>query len=137
MTEFDIHYQSINSYDETVSEAIFEFLIMPCNDHSQTLIDYSVSNSLLEPSFAYKNTFGFEINRIRTTKEFSEFNFVLKSRIDKKNVEDPEFTSLTVKEEREVLSSNDFFIENHLFLGKTSFTTISPENLVGIEPYQG
>jgi hypothetical protein len=137
MTEFDIHYQSINSYEESVSEAIFEFCILPCNDHSQTLIDYSVSNSLGEPSFSYKNTFGFEINRIRTTKEFSEFNFVLKSRIDKKNVDYPDYMFLSLQEEKDLLTSNDFFIENHLYLGKTSFTSISPEHLAELEPYQG
>jgi transglutaminase-like putative cysteine protease len=129
MAEFDIQYQSHNSYNETVKEAIFEFCIVPCNDVTQILIDFKTSNSLVESSFSYKNVFGFEINRIRTSKPFTKFNFTLNARVDKKYFELPQYAFLSLQEEAELLASNDFFIEHHLFLNKTFYTTISGDSL--------
>ena len=137
MTEFDIQYQSQNSYEESVSEAIFEFCIVPCNDHTQTLIDLNLTNSLGETPFSYKNAFGVEINRIRTVKEFKEFTFGLKSRIDKKTNDSLNYTYLTVASEKNIMTSNEFFIEHHLYLKKTQYTSISHDNLKDIVAYKG
>lgn len=137
MAEFDIHYQSNNIYDEPVSEAIFEFCIVPCNDHSQTLTACSIANSLDESIFTYKNGLGFEINRVRTTKSFKKFKIALSARIDKKELELPDYTSLSIAEEKKLIKSNDFFIENHLFMRKTPFTTISKSNLSKLLKFEG
>lgn len=128
MKEYIIQYDSINVYEKKVTEAIFDFRVLPCNDYSQIVAQYKISNSIGADLFTFKNLFGFEVKRIRTTKSFNEFNFSLHSIVQKSEMEMENYQFLLKAEEKEILSSHLFFIDHHLFLQKTPYTYMSAEN---------
>lgn len=128
MKEYIIQYDSINIYEEKVTEAVFDFRVLPCNDYSQIVAQSKITNSLGADLFSFKNLFGFEVKRIRTTRSFNEFNFSLFSIVQKSEIEYEGYDFLSKAEEKEILSSNLFFIDHHLFLQKTPYTFISQEN---------
>ena len=122
-----------------MSDAIFEFCVVPCNDVSQTLVSYELSNSLDEPSFSYKNVFGSEINRVRSNKTFHNFKFSMKAKVEKKNIDNMLNSFFTPAQEQEQLSGNDFIIDHHLYLKQTPYTDPgkeNEENLLKLRPDQ-
>lgn len=127
MAIYNIEYNSANTYEEEVTEAIFQLLISPCNDQSQQLLDFQLKNSIHQPAFHSKNSFGFETIKIRPEKPFKTFEINYKARVEKK-----EFTfnekAIKPKQQWETLTSPHFYIENFLYLNKTSLTKIGEEN---------
>lgn len=136
VSEYSIEYDSNNVYTEPVKEGIFEFNISPCHDHSQILVDTAVRSSSSESIFNYKNLFDFEISRIKAKNNFKEFNFSYKAIVQKTKIELPFASPLSLKEELAELKSNDFYIDHHLFLIKSSLATISAENQHAILRYK-
>jgi transglutaminase-like putative cysteine protease len=121
-----VEYSSENLYEEPVSDAIFEYLIFPCSDLAQTVLNYSIKHSASGEPFLRKNSFGFQTIVIRPKGGFTDFTFSFHSKIQKhKPIEvlTPEIYSL--KEQLEIISSKSFFIDNHFFLSGTSLTNLS------------
>jgi transglutaminase-like putative cysteine protease len=128
MKEYTVLYESFNVYEEKVNDAVFDFRVLPCNDNSQIVSEYSIKNSAGESPFTFKNLFGFDVKRVRTNGGFKEFSFSLKAVVQKNHVDLNYRSFLTKENEMEMLHSNDFFIDHHLFLQKSHYTTIQPEN---------
>lgn len=125
MNEYSISYEAINTYKEPVTEAIFEFMVLPCNDDSQITIDFFFDNSLAETIFQYRNIFGFQVTRIRTDKTFNKLTFSLKAKVRKRNAISNHSISTSSIDEEVILKSPDFYLDNFLYLKKTPFTIIS------------
>jgi len=125
MNEYSISYEAINNYKEPVTEAIFEFMVLPCNDDSQITVDFSFDNSLGESVFQYRNMFGFQVTRIRTDKSFDKLAFQLNARVRKRNGITHEQSITKLQNEDAILNSLDFYLENFLYLKRTPFTSIS------------
>jgi len=128
MNEYSISYEAINNYKEPVTEAIFEFMVLPCNDDSQITVDFSFDNSLGESIFQYRNMFGFQVTRIRTDKSFDKLAFHLNAKVRKRNGFSNQTTISSLKDEEAILHSSDFYLDNFLYLRKTPFTTISEKH---------
>ena len=124
--DYKITYHVQNTYHDNVTEALFEFRIMPCNDDSQAVLNCDIVNSLGEPVFNFNNLFGFQAGRIRSTKPFKAFDLTMKCLLQKKKIVVSTAKMLTPKAESALISSNDFLIDHHLYLTKTHFTTIPP-----------
>ena len=128
MSEYIIEYNSSNVYSETIMEGVFEFNVSPCHDFTQILVDTAVRSSLSESIFNYKNLFGFEISRVKANNNFKEFKFSYKAIVQKKKTKLPFASPLTIKEEIDAMMSNDFYIDHHLFLIKSSLACIGDKN---------
>ncbi|WP_457640291.1 transglutaminase-like domain-containing protein [Persephonella sp.] len=128
MTRYKTVYKTHNTYTETVKEAIFDLLVLPAEDKNQQVVNFSVKSLPDEPVFMYKNLFGFNVVRIRTSKPFNEFRFQMEATVDVKEQNPFDFTGLPLEKELEILQSDSFRIENFLFLRKTRYTSVSPKN---------
>lgn len=136
MSEYIIEYNSSNVYSETIMEGVFEFNVSPCHDFSQILVDTAVRSSLSESIFNYKNLFGFEISRVKANNNFKEFKFSYKAVVQKKKIKLPFASPLSIKEEIDRMQSNDFYIDHHLFLIKSSLACITDKNKSQILPFK-
>lgn len=125
MNEYVITYQIHNHYPEVVTEGIFDFMVMPCNDDSQVVTEVNFLNSLNEMVFQYKNVYGFDVTRLRTDKKFDNMDFTAKVKVRKRNAIS-DHTKLTASpDEDDMLSNYDFKLDNHLYLTKTPYTQIT------------
>ena len=125
MNEYDISYQITNNYKEPVTEAIYEFMVLPCNDDSQITVDFTFDNSLGETVFHYRNMFGFQVTRIRTEKSFDKMMFNLKARVRKRNAISNHSTSTSSPDEKNIIASPDFYMDNYLYLKQSPYTVLT------------
>lgn len=119
--KYGIYYHSHNLYQQPVQDALFEFLILPCNDDSQVLLEVKMKNSSLEEGFYCHNSFGFKSLRIRPQKNFTEFKLDCYSKVEKTKKPLP-FTTMSLTEQLAILDQPDFYIEHHLYLSETHYT---------------
>ncbi|MCU0415638.1 MAG: transglutaminase family protein [Cytophagaceae bacterium] len=125
MNEYVITYQAQNHYPEVVTEGIFDFMVLPCNDDSQVVTATEFSNSLEEQAFQFKNVYGFDVTRLRTDKKFDALDFSVKIKVRKRNAIS-NHTKLTASpDEDDMLSQPDFQLDHHLYLTKTTYTNIT------------
>jgi hypothetical protein len=122
-TEYHINYHTHNRYDAPVTEAFFEFLVAPCQDNTQRVTSLTFYNSLGQELYTHGNPFNFQIHCLRSIKHFSDFKFSMKATVEKSQ---PWFavTSLPLEEEQAVLADRNFYIDHHLYLTFTRFTSI-------------
>ncbi len=122
-TEYHINYHTHNRYDAPVTEAFFEFLVAPCQDNTQKVTSLTFYNSLGQELYTHGNPFNFNIHCLRSTKHFSDFKFSMKATVEKSQ---PWFAvnSLPLEEEQAILADRNFYIDHHLYLGFTRFTSI-------------
>lgn len=135
MEEYYISYHSFNDYDTEVREGIYEFIVMPCVDETQTIKSYRIENDHNEKVFSYRNIFGFRVHRIRYTGPFNYMHFSLNCFVQKAKFNPYDFKQLSIEEESKLLHSDEFLIENHFYLYPTDFTHLSNEAQKKIFPY--
>lgn len=123
LTEYQIEYHTHNVYESPVSEAIFEFLVAPCSNETQEVTQLRFRNSLHEEMYSHTNVFGFNISSIRTVKSFTRFECWMEATVIKQQSLLP-FPQLSVEEELSLLASTEFYVDHHLFLENTRYTTI-------------
>ncbi|GGK78399.1 transglutaminase family protein [Rufibacter glacialis] len=123
-TEYEVVYSTQNIYEETVREAFYSFLVLPCHDDSQVVRHLSLSNSLEAEVFHHPNAFGFEVTSLHTVKPFQVFEFQMRALVEKTAPLFPLEGILSVPEEQQLLCDHLFYLENHLFLGAGQYTQI-------------
>ena len=134
--EYEIQYESSNTYEDVVGEAIFEFMVLPCNNATQTVTDYTVKSSIDEHVFSYKNFFGFETSRIRTLKHFKNFGFKVNVKVQKKEPAIVPIPTMTIEQEKEELQSNDFLIDHHIYLTRTNLNRVENDGKIDVPKYK-
>lgn len=122
--EYILSYHSINQYQNPVSEAIIEFLILPDNSENQLVSESIIKNSLNIPPFYYNNIFGFKVCRFRVPYAFKGFTLDMEVKVQKSIHGIKNGYALPVNEAWEILHSTDFAIDNHLFLANSFFTAL-------------
>jgi hypothetical protein len=122
-TEYHILYQTHNHYEAPVTEALFEFLVAPCQDNTQKVTSISFQNSLGQEVYYHGNPFGFYNSCIRSVKPFTEFDFTMKATVEK-TLPRLIINPIPFEEEQALLNSRDFYIDHHLYLGFTKYTSI-------------
>lgn len=123
-TEYEISYHTHNTYESPVTEALFAFLVAPCQDYSQSVRNLSFRNSLGEEMFQHQNPFRFNVHCVRSVKRFTDFEFWMQATVDKKPHNFLQENMLSAEEEQARLTSRDFFIDHHIYLGAARYTTI-------------
>lgn len=121
MREYKIEYQTTNHYEDGVSDAIFEILVHPCNDNTQVVTSSRHNSSLSSDFFGYKNFFGFNVQRLRTTSDFKTFKFNMTCKVQK-IPQSVYKVDVSVNDQLAVLDSTDFYVDNHFFMSQTGFT---------------
>jgi len=124
-TEYQIEYYTHNKYETQVNDAYFEFMVAPCKDASQEVTRLSFHNSLAEELYFHGNPFGFQVACIRTVKPFTDFAFSMKATVEKIHQNPYNLEQLSIEDETAVLSARDFYIEHHLYLELSKYTTIT------------
>ncbi|HTF81725.1 MAG TPA: transglutaminase family protein, partial [Cytophagales bacterium] len=127
--ELNISYKATNIYDNPVSEAIYEFVLLPANNQQQITYGVEVENSLQKSTFKYKNLFGFDVIRIRTTDTFKEMRVCMNANVYTKVFNPFEFTPPLRMLTDRIMNELDYYLENHLYLHYTKFTML-PNDLV-------
>ncbi len=126
-TTYEIKYFTHNTYECSVSEAFFSFLVAPCQDETQTVKNLVFENTLQAEVFHNRNAFGFEQACLRNTQPFTEFGFSMRAVVEKKMAWFPLFAKLSQQEEEQILNSHEFFIDHHLYLGSSHYTRIEDQ----------
>jgi transglutaminase-like putative cysteine protease len=124
MARYKIEYSSTNNYEDPVTDAVFEFNVVACQNDYQFCLQNKKENSLSEPIFSYENKYGFEVNRVRTVKTFKEITFKYQTIVDVTEKPLIFASVLSPKEENDLLLSTDFYIQNHIFIRKTHLTQL-------------
>ncbi|MFN6945933.1 MAG: transglutaminase-like domain-containing protein [Cytophagaceae bacterium] len=125
---FDIQYFCHNKYEKEVNDAFFEYIILPCNDSSQTLLEYSLEQNMKEVPFIIENSFGFKTLRIRPHKPFKEITLTIHAIVEKKDNELIFQDEISPARQNEILQDSNFYIDNYLFIQKTPLTSIDAKN---------
>ncbi len=137
MEEFSIEYIIENKYDSIVRKANFQLLIIPENNSGQKVIDYKYICSDNQDIFVSKNIFGFDIISYYITKPFTEFWFKLSVNVQKQEFNPFYISPFLPKDEFELINSNDFRIDNHIFLSSTELTQMPLSVNVSFPVYSG
>ncbi len=137
MINYKVVYKTDNHYTDTVREAIYDILVLPTVNSYQNLISFKVENSLNAQPFIYKNMYGFDVFRLRTSKPFNLFSFKMEAKVSVKKVNVFDFKTLPIDEERKILNSDEFKIDNFIFLKKTKYTYLSEKNKEKIPIFDG
>ncbi|QHT69374.1 transglutaminase family protein [Rhodocytophaga rosea] len=124
-TEYQIEYYTHNVYETQVTDAYFEFLVAPCKDATQEITKLHFTNTLGEELYFHSNPFGLQVACLRTIKPFTDFAFCMKATVEKVHHNPYNISQLSLKEEQSSLLSRDFYIDHHLYLEYSKYTTIS------------
>ena len=115
MVTYRIRYEAGNSYQHVVQEALFEFLVLPCENSTQAIKEVEVTNSLNRPVFRAKNPFGYDILCFRVDEPFTYLGFTAACLVEKQeNILPSVEESLSQEEEQQVLQSEDFLVDQYL-----------------------
>jgi len=116
MPLYTISYHTRNTYVPFVREAVLEFLVLPETSDQQEIIEKNIRiEPVASPGFG-KNIFGFEQIRFSFRKPVSELRFSLQVTVRKEEVNPYNFVPLSLPEERFLMESDEFIIDNYLFL---------------------
>ena len=123
--EYSINYSALNTYENKVSSALWQFLIIPENNETQELLLEEFTNSLNIPVERSINGYDFNTYRIKPKHTFEEIEFVANFKLIKK-VENifEKVSQLYSENEYENLRSLEFRAGNDVFLRYTDLTTL-------------
>jgi hypothetical protein len=124
-TQYYIEYNTHNIYETVVNEAVFDFLVGPCQDATQVVKEINFRSSVGGEIFRCSNEFGFGLACVRITHPFKEFRFWMKATVEKYHQDPYRHGHLSVEDESAILASHDFYINHHLYLGFNNYTTIT------------
>jgi transglutaminase-like putative cysteine protease len=123
-TDYQIEYYTHNVYGSVVNEAFYEFLVAPCTETTQQIKDIRYWCSLPGQLFNHPNTFGFEATNIRAIKPFSEFEFRMNARVEKRETVFENFEVLPFQEEIIALANRAFIIDHYPYLYKQQHQSV-------------
>lgn len=127
--DYKIVYSTENTYDNWVSNAYWQFLIIPMENNTQHHIDVEFSNSLFAVNEFSTNGYGFRTIRVHPKKKFKKINFEARFSFVKDTIDPFNFPldlndSMAYKEINEL----NFKINFESFLRSTLLTKL-PDNL--------
>ena len=123
--EYNIAYHAENSYEYKVNEAFWQFMVLPEDNDSQQLLEWTFSNSMGEKSHLSINGLGFKTLQVRPTNAFQEISFTIKCKVHKEEVNPFDFMpNLNVSDDYALLNEIDFRLQHEPYLRKTKLTTL-------------
>lgn len=126
--DYTIRYKSVNTYENPVFEAIWQFLVIPENNSSQEIVSSNFSNSLKAINQYSANGLGFQSIRVHQKKPFSEALFEAEVKLKKRETNPFGFNqTLSISEELEHISTHNFKIDFEPYLKSTGLTFLPQE----------
>lgn len=122
MPVYQISYQTKNTYSPTIHEAVLEFLVFPDSNNEQEVLDFHFEIIPNEKPSWGKNIYGFDVLRFRIKQPIQEFEFRLSMTVKKELVNPFGFIPLSYEEERKILNSDEYQIDQYPFLSFSNFT---------------
>nr|WKN38881.1 transglutaminase family protein [Tunicatimonas sp. TK19036] len=138
MVTYRIRYEAENHYQHVVQEALFEFLVLPCEDDTQTIDDVVAENSLNRPTFRARNPFGYDAICFRVAEPFSNLGFVASCTVKKQteNLLHTVLDSLPLEEEQQLLCSETFLVDHYLHIMPSLLTKLPSDQIPATLLYQ-
>lgn len=128
---YKIRYHSLNTYEEVVKEAFYQFLIEPCENEIQRITEKKISVSSGKPFYS-DNHFGFQKLNIRSAGNFRNFEIMLECTVEQRKIKDvPEYVH-SFDEEINLEQSTEYFLTHHLFLQNTKLTVLKDKSNIPI-----
>ncbi len=137
--KYQITYQSKNTYESPLKEALWQFLIIPENNDSQSVHQFTFENSESIPFQDSIDGFGNRTLKIAIKKPIHSIEFTAKIELQK--TESNPFNAIKPTDPEadfEKISQLDFRVTHESFLTATELTKIPKEfeNLFEIKPSQ-
>jgi hypothetical protein len=126
---YSITYNAINKYQEYVSDAHWQFLIIPEENETQLEVTTQFSNSVHALNEYSKNGYGFNTIRVQPKESFKHISFKASFLLKKKRVNP--FANINEMSYDEVLNrlrDINFQVDFEPFLTSTSLTYLPKEN---------
>ncbi len=135
--EYHIKYNAHNSYENTVNEAHWQFLIVPEQNETQVLHKSVLQNSLGSSVQESANGFGFRAYRIHPRTAFKDIHFKAEFWLDKRTVNPfAQIKERDVSSDLDQINSLEFKVEHEPFLKSTSLTQL-PDTYTDIYIFDG
>ena len=126
---YSIKYKTENKYENTVSEAIWQFLITPENNDTQELLSSDFNSSLdvnIENSI---NGYDFKTSRINCKEPFNNIEFTATFNLIKKEINPFNFVpSSDITIEYNLINSLSFKVDHEPFLKTTPLTLLTKKH---------
>lgn len=129
MPTYSVHYEAEHHCQEAVTEALFELLVLPCQDVTQLISNVSITNSLQIDFFRVQTVFGYEAICFRINRPFQHCRFSLSCLVQKSEPSSFPVQVLSLEEEISIFRSDEFAIDHHLYLQFTALTGLMPEKV--------
>lgn len=130
--EYEIDYDTQNSYEKGLKEAFWQFLVIPEENDTQEVTYWHFENDLGERNSVSVNGLGFKTVQVRSKKEIGHIEFNAHFKLVKKEINPFDFElPLDSKKEFEELQSLDFRVDHEPFLRNTKLTHL-PEKHASI-----
>ncbi|MEC8831917.1 MAG: transglutaminase family protein, partial [Bacteroidota bacterium] len=127
--EYEIDYDTRNSYEKGLNEAFWQFLVIPEENDTQELTYWHFENDLGERNSVSQNGLGFKTVQVRSKKELDHIKFNAHFKLTKKEINPFDFElPLDINEERKLVDSLDFRVDHEPYLRKTKFTQLLEEH---------
>lgn len=134
--EYSIVYKTENHYENWVNGALWQFLIIPEENETQSFVIIDFKNSLNVKHEFSINGFGFQTIRVHPRQKFKEISFEASFKLIKREVNPFDFTpSLDNAIDYKKIGQLDFKVDFGPYLQKTNFTAL-PENKQGIFKFE-
>ncbi|MEM1258700.1 MAG: transglutaminase family protein [Bacteroidota bacterium] len=122
---YQIAYSAKNHYEEIVTEAIWQFLILPMENESQRMVKWSFQNSLYARHHSSTNGLGFTTIRLHPKHNFLEIGFDFECELIKKERNPFDFLpNLDLKDDYKKIDSLFFKADNEIYLRRTALSSL-------------
>ena len=122
---YQIVYSAKNCYEEKVTEAIWQFLILPMENESQRMIQWDFQNSMYTPYQISSNGLGFTTIRLHPKQPFSEIEFQFECELIKTEMNPFDFLPKPDhQEDYATINSLSFKTDNEIYLRRTSLSSL-------------
>lgn len=127
--EYEIDYDTQNSYEKGLNEAFWQFLIIPEDNETQEVSYWHFENDLGERNSVSINGLGFKTVQVRSKKQVDHITFNAHFKLVKKEINPFDFDlPLDLTEEQNLLNSLEFKVDHEPYLRNTRFTTIPEQH---------
>jgi hypothetical protein len=114
--KFQVEYHTENNYDQYVKSAHWQFLILPQNNSKQKRLEYSIKSNLQLNTYTANHLFSGELLNVRTDQPFKNFQFSMCATVNIEVYNPFDLYYLSPEEERALIESHEFAIEQSHFL---------------------
>jgi Transglutaminase-like enzymes, putative cysteine proteases len=127
--EYEIDYDTQNSYEKGLNEAFWQFMVIPEDNDTQEVTYWHFENDLGERNSVSENGLGFKTVQVRSKRVIDHIKFNAHFKLKKKEINPFDFDlPMNLNDEIEILNSLDFKVDHEPYLRKTRLTTLPEQH---------